>query len=223
MALPDRGASARSVRLVQLPTGFLDALLARDLDLASRLAGALPPPFFLTEDWLWRLRSDQIRHEPTSTDWIVRAVVDEDDVVVDHAGFMGHLTSTVTSRSASRCCQGTGARAGPRPRCLHCSHEPTANRWCDASWPPSDRATPGPRGSARRRVRPRRRADGPRRRARARLRPSGRSGLIRSVGRHHLGPNAEESDRSVVVECHEHGERRGPDDLRVVGRLGQLA
>ena len=89
MALPDRGDPARPVRLVRLPADVLDALLEGDLDRASRLAAIDLPPFFLTEDWLWRLRSEQIRRDPASSDWIVRAVVAEDDVVVGHAGFHG--------------------------------------------------------------------------------------------------------------------------------------
>jgi [ribosomal protein S5]-alanine N-acetyltransferase len=89
MALPDRGACARPVRLVRLPTDVLDALLDGDLDLASRLAAIDLPPFFLTEAWLWRLRSEQIRRDPASSDWIVRAVVADDGVVVGHAGFHG--------------------------------------------------------------------------------------------------------------------------------------
>lgn len=88
-SLPDQAAGARSVRLVQLPADVLSALLEGDLDLASRLAGIDLPPFFLTEDWLWRLRSDQIRRDPASSDWIVRAVVAEDGAVVGHAGFHG--------------------------------------------------------------------------------------------------------------------------------------
>jgi [ribosomal protein S5]-alanine N-acetyltransferase len=88
-SLPDRSASARSVRLVQLPADVLSALLEGDLDLASRLAGIDLPAFFLTEDWLWRLRSDQIRRDPSSSDWVVRALVAEGGIVVGHAGFHG--------------------------------------------------------------------------------------------------------------------------------------
>lgn len=87
MALPEREVTPGSVCLVQLPAGVLAALLERDLNCASRLAGILLPPYFLTEEWLWRLRSDQLRCDPASTDWIVRAVVAEDGVVVGHAGF----------------------------------------------------------------------------------------------------------------------------------------
>lgn len=89
MVLPDRASRERSVRLVQLPADTLDALIEGDLDRASRSAAIELPPFFLTEDWLWRLRSAQIRGEPGSADWIVRAVVTEDGVVVGHAGFHG--------------------------------------------------------------------------------------------------------------------------------------
>ena len=89
MALPDRAGPSRPVRLVRLQPDVLDALLGRDLDLASRLAGVPLPPFFLTEAWLWRIRAEQVRCDPASADWIVRAVVNESSVVVGHAGFHG--------------------------------------------------------------------------------------------------------------------------------------
>jgi RimJ/RimL family protein N-acetyltransferase len=89
MALPDRATPSRPVDLVKLPVEVLDAMLDRNLDLANRLAGVVLPSFFLNEDWLWRIRADQVRRDPASSGWIVRAVVTEDGVVVGHAGFHG--------------------------------------------------------------------------------------------------------------------------------------
>jgi RimJ/RimL family protein N-acetyltransferase len=80
---------APRVRLVRLPAGALDALLRGDLEAASGLAGVVLPPFFLDEGWLWAIRSDQLRRDPAAGDWIVRAVVNGDGVVVGHAGFHG--------------------------------------------------------------------------------------------------------------------------------------
>ena len=81
--------STQAVRLVHLQIGVLDALNQGDLVVATQLAGVALPPFFLTEGWLWQLRSEQIRRDPAASDWIVCAVVNEDDVVVGHAGFHG--------------------------------------------------------------------------------------------------------------------------------------
>lgn len=80
---------APSVRLVPLPAAALEALVAGDLEEASDLTGVVLPPFFLDEVWLWRIRAEQVRHEPGALDWIVRAVVTPEGVVVGHAGFHG--------------------------------------------------------------------------------------------------------------------------------------
>jgi RimJ/RimL family protein N-acetyltransferase len=81
--------STPRVRLVPLPAAALDALLRGDLGAASALTGVDLPPFFLDEGWLWKIRSEQVRSDPGAADWIVRAVVDPDGVVVGHAGFHG--------------------------------------------------------------------------------------------------------------------------------------
>jgi RimJ/RimL family protein N-acetyltransferase len=88
-ALPARSAPPRPVTLVPLPAAALDALLDGDLARAGQLTGTVLPPFFLTEGWLWRLRRDQVRDDPASAEWIVRAVVTDDGAVVGHAGFHG--------------------------------------------------------------------------------------------------------------------------------------
>ena len=77
--------SSPSVRLVPLRAQALDALLGGDLHAASELAGVSLPPFFVAEDWPWRLRAEQIHRDPTAADWIVRAAVTEDKVVVGRA------------------------------------------------------------------------------------------------------------------------------------------
>lgn len=74
---------------VRLPPPVLTALLDGDLATASARSGVALPPFFLEEDWLWRLRLDQVRADPAAQDWVVRAVVVEPEGVVGHAGFHG--------------------------------------------------------------------------------------------------------------------------------------
>jgi RimJ/RimL family protein N-acetyltransferase len=80
------------VRLVLIPFAALEALLAGDLDRASEVTGVPLPPFFLEREaqGIWRYRRDQIRRDPASAPWLVRAVISEPaGVVVGHAGFHG--------------------------------------------------------------------------------------------------------------------------------------
>jgi [ribosomal protein S5]-alanine N-acetyltransferase len=81
------------VRLVRLPLEALDALLAGDLEAASRVAGVQLTPYILEHGWLWEIRADQVRRDPAAADWVARAAV-IDGVVVGHAGFHGPPDST---------------------------------------------------------------------------------------------------------------------------------
>ena len=74
---------------VPLPPPVLSALVEGDLATAGALAGVALPPWFLEERWLWRVRLDQVRADPSAQDWVVRAVVVQPDGVVGHAGFHG--------------------------------------------------------------------------------------------------------------------------------------
>jgi RimJ/RimL family protein N-acetyltransferase len=79
-----------TVRLVLIPVDALEALLAGDLDQASAITGLPLPPFFLTQDRVWRVFHNKILRDPASAPWLVRAVVDaSSDAVVGHAGFHG--------------------------------------------------------------------------------------------------------------------------------------
>ena len=72
----------------RLTVPALEALLEGDLVAASRLVGVDLPDFFLGEDWLWRIRLDQVRSTPGDHAWLVRAVeLTAEHVVVGHAGF----------------------------------------------------------------------------------------------------------------------------------------
>jgi RimJ/RimL family protein N-acetyltransferase len=77
-----------TVRFVPLPVEAMDALVAGDLERASDLAGVELTAYLVEHDWLWRIRTEQIRRDPAAAAWVARAVV-IDGVVVGHAGFHG--------------------------------------------------------------------------------------------------------------------------------------
>lgn len=86
----DDGFEHHPVSLVLLPADALSAMLEGNLVRASTIVGLELPRFFLTQDWLWRYRLNQIALEPASAPWLVRAVVAQPDhIVVGHAGFHG--------------------------------------------------------------------------------------------------------------------------------------
>jgi RimJ/RimL family protein N-acetyltransferase len=78
------------IRFVQLSPVVLTALIDGDRAGASAAAGVELSEFIASEDWLWRIRRDQIAGDPASAEWIARAAVDaETGVVVGHGGFHG--------------------------------------------------------------------------------------------------------------------------------------
>jgi len=78
------------IRFIPLSPETLTALIDGDLAAASRLAGAELSPYLLGEEWLWRIRRDQIAADPASAEWVVRAAADaETGQVVGHGGFHG--------------------------------------------------------------------------------------------------------------------------------------
>lgn len=78
------------IELVQLSVPALRALVAGDLDTASREAGATLTPYLVDESWLWRIRLEQVGADPASLQWIARAAVDAGTgEVVGHVGFHG--------------------------------------------------------------------------------------------------------------------------------------
>ena len=87
---PLDASSQPTVTLVLLPAPVMVAMLEGDLPQASSRLGVELPSFFLTQDWLWRFRLNQLTSEPTSDPWLVRAVIAQpEDIVVGHAGFHG--------------------------------------------------------------------------------------------------------------------------------------
>lgn len=92
MENPRQARPAVTVRLARLSAHALAALAAGDREAAERHTGEPISDFLLGEGcrWLWRLRTDQVREEPASEDWVVRLAVSvPDGVVVGHAGFHG--------------------------------------------------------------------------------------------------------------------------------------
>jgi RimJ/RimL family protein N-acetyltransferase len=81
---------SHELRLVPLPIAALEALVADDLAAASAAAGVTLTPYLVTQSWLWRIRLEQIAHDPVSIEWIARAAVDTaTERVVGHVGFHG--------------------------------------------------------------------------------------------------------------------------------------
>jgi len=88
--MPDRNTERSSVQFTLIPAPALEVLLAGSLEQASDLVGLQLPAFFLTQNWLWQYRLDQIRADPSAAPWLVRAVFGRPaDAVVGHAGFHG--------------------------------------------------------------------------------------------------------------------------------------
>lgn len=77
-----------SVVLVRLDVATMAALLDDDLDRASALAGVPLTPYFLTQNWLWRIRHDQLLTDPAAAHWVARAALVA-GVPVGHVGFHG--------------------------------------------------------------------------------------------------------------------------------------
>ncbi len=78
------------VRFVLLPADCLAALLESDLQRASSIVGVELPTEFLDGQWLWQIRLDQMRQDPTSAPWLARATVRvRDGTVIGRAGFHG--------------------------------------------------------------------------------------------------------------------------------------
>jgi RimJ/RimL family protein N-acetyltransferase len=84
----DDAGSAGPVVLVRLDVATMAALLDDDLERASALAGVRLTPYFLTQNWLWRIRHDQVLADPDAADWVARAALVGGEVV-GHVGFHG--------------------------------------------------------------------------------------------------------------------------------------
>ena len=84
-------AATPAVRFVRLGTPVFEALLAGDLASARTLTGVPLSDWFLSDEvtWLWRMRLKQIAEDPASADWVMRAAVNDDGVVVGAGGFHG--------------------------------------------------------------------------------------------------------------------------------------
>jgi len=84
------GHEPSTVDLTLIPEAALEALLAGSLGAASAIIGLALPDVYLTRGWLWQYRLDQVRADPESAPWLVRAVYGRPvEAVVGHAGFHG--------------------------------------------------------------------------------------------------------------------------------------
>jgi RimJ/RimL family protein N-acetyltransferase len=83
-------AGVQMIRFVQLSPAALTALIDGDLAAASAAAGTGLSEYLVDENWLWRIRLEQIGRDPASADWVARAAVAEPEgVVIGHGGFHG--------------------------------------------------------------------------------------------------------------------------------------
>ena len=82
------GTPEAAVELVRLDVATMAALLDDDLGRAAQLAGVPLTPYFLTQNWLWRIRHDQVLEDPAAAQWVARAAL-VDGRVVGHVGFHG--------------------------------------------------------------------------------------------------------------------------------------
>jgi ribosomal-protein-alanine N-acetyltransferase len=83
-------AAVPEIRFVQLSPAALTALIDGDLPAASAAAGVALTDYLVSENWLWRIRREQIDGDPASAKWIAQAaVLEPDGIVVGHGGFHG--------------------------------------------------------------------------------------------------------------------------------------
>ena len=82
--------AGHEVRLVRLSVPAMEALVAGDLDTASREAGVSLTPYLVEERWLWKIRLAEVAEDPAALDWIARAAIDiASGDLVGHVGFHG--------------------------------------------------------------------------------------------------------------------------------------
>ncbi|BCJ48141.1 hypothetical protein GCM10010168_25010 [Actinoplanes ianthinogenes] len=79
-----------AIRFVKLPPAALAALVEGDLDAASQAAGTPLSQYLIDENWLWRIRLEDITKNPEAAEWIARpALAEPEGIVVGHGGFHG--------------------------------------------------------------------------------------------------------------------------------------
>jgi RimJ/RimL family protein N-acetyltransferase len=79
--------SAR-LTLIPLTAAFFEASLAGEWTAAEAMLGHILPADWYEEDWLMRLRLDDLRKDPAYQPWSVRAIVhNETGTMIGHANF----------------------------------------------------------------------------------------------------------------------------------------
>jgi ribosomal-protein-alanine N-acetyltransferase len=82
--------TAHDITLVPLSVPAMEALVAGDLEAASRVAGVPLTAYLVEHGWLWRVRLEQVRADPNALQWVARAALDAaTGEVVGHVGFHG--------------------------------------------------------------------------------------------------------------------------------------
>jgi len=76
--------------LIPMTPAFLGASLASDTAAAESELGFRVPPAWLEEQWLMRLRLDELHENPAAQPWLLRAIcLPHERAMVGHIGFHG--------------------------------------------------------------------------------------------------------------------------------------
>jgi hypothetical protein len=67
--------SSDRLDLLNMSAAFLEACLDGDIVKAEALLGVRPPPEWMAQTWLMRLRLDQLRADPALRPWLLWAIV----------------------------------------------------------------------------------------------------------------------------------------------------
>ncbi|MDQ4144130.1 MAG: GNAT family N-acetyltransferase [Actinomycetota bacterium] len=92
MEQQDDVVETERTRLVLMSPAFMEAMLAGNRARASDLLGAEIPDEWPDEGdrWLLRIRAEQLRTDPSSSPWLVRAIVERTEPrMLGHVGFHG--------------------------------------------------------------------------------------------------------------------------------------
>src|SRR4051812_13191621 len=83
---------APQVRIIHLTGPVFDALAAGDAAAAGAVSPVPLTAYFAGADWrsVWKMRSDQVRDDPSSAAWVTGVIWDEQrEVAVGRAGYHG--------------------------------------------------------------------------------------------------------------------------------------
>jgi ribosomal-protein-alanine N-acetyltransferase len=87
-----RHTETKVIQLIELSPAVIHALAGGDLATANHSAPVKLTQYLVTPEWrrTWRLRSRQVDSDPTTAEWITRAIFDPDrQIAVGAAGYHG--------------------------------------------------------------------------------------------------------------------------------------